>query len=538
MNNKKTVVISILGTTLDKGFNAGRWDRWRPNIALGQYPDLLMSRLELLSSTKHESLSRVVMADLKIVAPETTVRAHDLQLQNPWDFEEVYGALYDFAKNYPFDQDNEEYLVHITTGTHVAQICLFLLVESRLIPAKLLQSEPPARHEANSPGRFGIIDLDLSRYDRLAARFHQEAVGSINFLKSGIETKNKAFNSMMEKMEKVGAQSAAPILLTGPTGAGKSRLAKLLYQLRKERRLVAGEFVEVNCATLRGDAAMSTLFGHKKGAFTGASENRVGLLRQAHQGLLFLDEVGELGLDEQAMLLRAIEEKSFYPLGSDVESHSDFQLVCGTNRNLMRLAAQGRFREDLLARINLWIFNLPGLAERPEDIEPNLDYELAQYSRQSGQQVGFNKEAREKYLRLATGPHGAWRANFRDLAASVMRMSTLAPGGRISVGEVEGEWERLTRQWRELAGEGAEEKTETSPILGRLLQELDLFDRLQLEGVVKVCRRCKTLSEAGRVLFAQSRQNKARTNDADRLRKYLAGFGLCWADLESHSPKG
>jgi len=98
----------------------------------------------------------------------------------------------------------------------------------------------------------------------------------------------------------------------------------------------------VNCATLRGDQALSTLFGHKKGAFTGAIQDRHGLLREADKGMLFLDEVGELGSDEQAMLLRAIEEKLFFPMGSDKEVSSDFQLICGTNRDLQRDAREGR----------------------------------------------------------------------------------------------------------------------------------------------------------------------------------------------------
>ena len=104
---------------------------------------------------------------------------------------------------------------------------------------------------------------------------------------------------------------------------------------------------------------MSALFGHEKGAFTGATTAREGLLRAAHEGMLFLDEIGELGCDEQAMLLRAIEEKKFLPVGADKEASSDFQLIAGTNRELTRAVEEGRFREDLLARINLWTFCLP-----------------------------------------------------------------------------------------------------------------------------------------------------------------------------------
>src|SRR5260370_35375089 len=112
----------------------------------------------------------------------------------------------------------------------------------------------------------------------------------------------------------------------GPTGAGKSLLAKRIYELKKNRRAVEGAFVEVNCATVRGDAAMSALFGHVKGAFTGAQKDRLGLLRVADKEVLFLAEVGELGLDEQAMLLRALEEKTLLPIGADHGCHCKFTL--------------------------------------------------------------------------------------------------------------------------------------------------------------------------------------------------------------------
>src|SRR5262249_53172240 len=143
----------------------------------------------------------------------------------------------------------------------------------------------------------------------------------------------------------------APILLLGPTGAGKSLLARRIYELKQSRRLVKGRFVEVNCATVRGDAAMSALFGHVKGAFTGAMRDRPGLLLSANEGLLFLDEIGELGLDEQAMLLRALEDKRFLPLGSDREAASGFTVIAGTKRRLGELLKDCGFREYPRARI-------------------------------------------------------------------------------------------------------------------------------------------------------------------------------------------
>ncbi len=275
----------------------------------------------------------------------------------------MYAAFLDFATHYPFDTDNEEYLVHITTGTHVAQICWFLLTEARYLPASLLQTGPAAKgssDEAIAAGVCSVIDLDLSRYATLTSRFQREQQQSVSFLKSGIDTRNTTFNQLIDQIERVALRSTAPILLTGPTGAGKSFLAKRIFQLRQSRHPVPGRLMAVNCATLRGDNAMSTLFGHVKGAFTGAQQARTGLLREADGGVLFLDEIAELGLDEQAMLLKAIEEKTFFPFGSDKEVHSDFQLIAGTHRNMQKWVDDGRFREDLYARINMWTFALPG----------------------------------------------------------------------------------------------------------------------------------------------------------------------------------
>ena len=427
---RKHVLIGLLGATLDSGKGSDRWERWRPTVALCQHEDLLIHRFELLYQKKFAGLARTVIDDIATVSPETEVKTREIELADPWDFEEVYGALHDFAAGYQFDIDREEYLIHITTGTHVEQICLFLLTESRYLPAKLIQSSPPSARKRGEPGTYEIIDLDLSRYDRIASRFQQEQKEAASFLKSGIDTRNAAFNRLIEKIEQVAIASRDPLLLMGPTGAGKSRLAKRIYELKRARHQVKGDFIEVNCATIRGDAAMSALFGHVKGAFTGAVNPRPGLLRAADGGILFLDEIGELGPDEQAMLLRALEEKVFLPMGSDREVNSDFQLVAGTNRDLVALVRDGRFREDLMARINLWTFYMPGLRDRIEDIEPNLDYELEQYARRAGKRVTFSKEARDRFLKFAVSHEARWNGNFRDLNGALVRMATLAPGSR------------------------------------------------------------------------------------------------------------
>jgi len=528
MNRKKVVVFSPLGTVLDAGEGEERWSKWRPTVDICQSPQLKIDKIYILSEGRHKALSRRVAEDIKVVSPGTEVVEHVLSFSDPWDLEEVFSALLDFTAAMHFDTDTEDYLVHLTTGTHVMQICLFLLVESRHLPARLLQSSPP-QPERHLPAGVRVIDLDLSRYEKIASRFELKLRDDLSRLKSGIATRNPKFNHLIEELERVAVRTRAPVLLLGPTGSGKSLLARRIYELKKQRGLVTGELVEINCATLRGDTAMSTLFGHQKGAFTGALQDRAGLLKAADGGVLFLDEIGELGLQEQAMLLRALEEKRFLPLGADSEESSDFQLIAASNRDFARLLQKGEFREDLYARINLWTYRLPPLRERAEDIEPNLDYELLRWEQQTGQHVTFSREARERYLQFALSAEALWSANFRDLSASVARMAALAEGGRIGFRQVEREIETLKERWRQGTFSDEEE-------LGKLLPEtqlsqLDLFDRLQLEQVVRFARRCRSLSEAGRLLFSVSRSRRRSANDADRLRKYLARFGLSWEQL-------
>lgn len=538
---EKTVAISLLGTTLDKrGKNAERWEHWRPTISMCQHDDMVIDRLELIYGSHYKELADFVREDLRIVSPETKVNLHELEFSDPWDFESVYGLLMDFARKYPFQLDKERYLIHITTGTHVCQICLYLLTEARYLPGQLIQTSPGSRrHPTDS--RYQIIDLDLSKYDQIASRFQIEKEEGRVYLKGGIQTRNKRFNTMIEQLEHVSIKSSEPILLTGPTGAGKSQLATRIFALRQQRRQVEGSLVQVNCATLRGENAMSALFGHKKGAFTGANNARPGLLKEAHKGLLFLDEIGELGIDEQAMLLRAIEDKRFIPLGADKEEHSDFQLISGTNRDLYKAVQQGKFREDLLARINLWTYQLPSLKERIEDLEPNIEFELENWAQKQKQLISFNKNARQQYLLFASSEKAIWAANFRDLNASIKRMATLAPGGRINEATVQDEIARLQQHWHTY---------QQSPVLAstqlcervldtEVLSKLDVFDRLQLESVLKACNTSQSMAEAGRYLFDKSRLQRKAVNDSQRLRLYLEKFGLKFQTikrlLQTHS---
>lgn len=533
---RRSVIFGFLGTTLDVGLADRRWRRWRPSVSLGALPDFPTHRVELFHPPGSKPLATQVAADMGQLANEWDRKAPDvvlrpLELADPWDFEEVFGALYDFAQAYPFDTSLEDYYVHITTGTHVVQICLFLLCETKIIPAKLLQTMPLGTKSIE--GRAQIIDLDLSRYDRLAARFAKTAAAASADLKLGIATTNRAFNALMAEVEAVASATRDPILLAGATGTGKTSLAGRIVKLKEARGLVkrGAPFIEVNCATITGDGAMSTLFGHVKGAFTGALADRIGLLELADGGVLFLDEVGELGLDEQAMLLRAIEDKTFRPVGGQKVRRSDFQLICGTNRPLRGEVEKGRFREDLLARIDLWEFRLPALRERKEDLEPNVLYELEAFERRTGHRIRFSAEAKQRFLAFAASPAALWRGNFRELGAALTRMATLALGEdkSITTAIVDRETERLARAW-EARGSETHDGKASQPAVDRIAaligtakaEAMSLFDKLQLASVLEVCARSRSLAAAGRTLFG----DESAANATDRVRKFLLRHGV------------
>lgn len=571
--NNKTAVIGFLGTTLDNGFNDKRWQRWRPTVSLGMHDELLVDELHILYSKRDKQLFKIIKDDMAQVSPNTTVIGHHVALISPWDFADVYAELYDFAALFDF-QDNTDYLLHLTTGTHVAQICWFLLVEAGFIPADLIQTSPcPRPDQADPQGRYQVIDLDVSRYDGLRERFEAEKQQHWQTLQANLVTQNAAYQKLISDIEKVATRSTAPILLMGATGAGKSQLAGQIYALKKAKasstqgKNTLEQFVEVNCATLRGDTAMSVLFGHVKGAFTGAATSRDGLLKSADGGLLFLDEIGELGLDEQAMLLTALEEQRFYPLGSDAPISVSFQLMAGTNKDLRQAVANGEFRADLFARLNTWTFFLPSLKDRLEDLPANIDYELARLGSEQQQHYRFAPEARQRYESFAMSQDATWQGNFRDLTASMIRLTTLAESKVIRNDDVQAEVERLTHLWElpdsldglnrlgsdskcnnanknGLSNNGSDSVLNSDTIeqgshniLRRYLDEdvlttIDPFDAVQLAYVIEVCINHKNQAAAGRYLYANSRDKLKSPNDSDRLRKYLMKFGLRFDELK------
>jgi transcriptional regulatory protein RtcR len=420
--------------------------------------------------------------------------------------------------------------VHITTGTHVQQICLFLLTEARYLPGKLLQTSPPTPANSGEPGELRVIDLDLASYRQIAERVQAARSEGLSFLKAGIATRNAGFNALIEQIERVATATRSPILLTGPTGAGKTRSPE---GSSSSSRPATRSRRPLRRAQLRHPARRRGDVGHvrphpRRLHRGGARAARRAAQRRRRRALPRRDRRARpRRAGDAAARARG---HAFLPVGSDREVSSDFQLIAGTNRDLRAAVRAGRFRDDLLARIDLWTFRMPSLRERPEDIEPNLDYELERYAQRHGRRVTFGRTARAQFLRFAVGPDARWPGNFRDFAAAIERMATLAPGAQISGAEVDAELSRLQAAWSE--GQVDDDDALLRRFLGPEVAELDRFDRVQLADVLRVCHEARSLSDAGRLLFAASRERRSSHNDADRLRKYLQKFAITWTDLQ------
>lgn len=218
------------------------------------------------------------------------------------------------------------------------------------------------------------------------------------------------------------------VLIRGASGTGKEFVAQQVHALSGRAQ---APFIAVDCGALPRELAASELFGHVKGAFTGATENKTGMFAAANHGTLFLDEVGNLSPDVQRLLLRALQEKRYRPVGGKEEVKTDIRLVAATNEDLEKAIAEGRFREDLFHRLNEFPLQVPLLAECPEDILPLADFMLEAANRELKKDVkGFDRETQKRLKEYS------WPGNIRELRMVVRRATLLAKDNWITAGDV------------------------------------------------------------------------------------------------------
>ena len=275
--------------------------------------------------------------------------------------------------------------------------------------------------------RLAVSIKNALRFDALeeeVRRLSKKATGTLGF--KDIVTRSEVMERVIRLGERA-AKSSIPVLIEGESGVGKELIARAI-QGASDRR--GKPFVTVNCGALPENLVESILFGHEKGAFTGASDKHAGKFVEANGGTLFLDEVGELPLDMQVKLLRAIQEGEVDPVGARRPVKVDIRLVSATNRNLIDLVKQGRFREDLYYRLNVFPITLPPLRARKDDVVEIARRFAARFAAEEGKRIrGLSAEAAALLVRYD------WPGNVRQLENAVFRAVVLADGDELTLAE-------------------------------------------------------------------------------------------------------
>jgi len=243
---------------------------------------------------------------------------------------------------------------------------------------------------------------------------------------NNIITQSKKFNSILRKVDKV-ANAKTSVLITGESGTGKELLARAIHNISNRSQYT---MVKVNCAALPAELIESELFGHEKGAFTGAHTARKGRFELAHKGSLFLDEIGEMPMALQAKLLRVIQEGEFERLGSEKTQRVDVRLIAATNKDLQLAIDKGDFREDLFYRLNVFPIQIPPLRERKEDIPLLVKYFLQKYEPIVGKRIdSVSTQVMDKLMRYN------WPGNIRELENVVERSMIISQGKSLQLND-------------------------------------------------------------------------------------------------------
>ncbi len=271
-----------------------------------------------------------------------------------------------------------------------------------------------------------VLGVDLLDRGAPKVEIHHELRRRLTRLalqrQAGILGRSRRIQEVVETILQIGPTDI-PVLVTGPSGAGKELVARALYMVSRRREQA---FVALNVGALAETVLESELFGHEKGAFTGAATRKVGVFEHADGGTLFLDEVGEMSAGMQVRLLRALESGEITPVGSMRSRRVDVRIIAATNRRLEDAVRRGTFREDLYYRLKVVLVELPSLAERREDLHELISHFLAESARQYGTRVQSIADGALRALQ-----DYAWPGNVRELRNVVFRMAVLARGPRL-----------------------------------------------------------------------------------------------------------
>ena len=342
------------------------------------------------------------------------VHVLDINLDDPTNYQEIFRGLRVHLHNIIEGFASANFFVAVASGTPHMHACWVLLTASGEIPARILHVRPPHFVTKERPL---VSEVDLSSREFPTVRFQDGPipVEEIDVDSVRVQLGIVGDHSAMQRSLEMGAMlapSQAPVLILGETGTGKELFARYIHRVSGRPREA---FVAVNCAAIPENLVESLLFGHKKGAFTGAINNHVGKFDVADKGTLFLDELGELPMPAQAKLLRVLQDGLVEPVGQTKAHKVDVRIVGATNRNLRKLVRQGKFREDLFYRLNVGEIKLPPLRERRSDI-PKLALHILDRLNSS-----LRRPKRLSAEALSRLQSHNWAGNVRDLENVIER---------------------------------------------------------------------------------------------------------------------
>jgi len=322
------------------------------------------------------------------------------------------------------------------------------------------------------------------------------------------ESRNEQFLQVLQMAQKA-AQSDANILIVGESGVGKEMIAKYIHECSSR---IDSPFIPVNCSALSENLLESELFGHQKGAFTGAIDSREGVFETSHNGTLFLDEIGDISLSTQVKLLRSLETKTVQRIGSNKLMDIDFRLVCATNKDLEQEIKAGNFREDFYYRINTITLEVPPLRSRAEDLEMFIEYFIDKYSSSLNKEIRCIDEDVKAFLLSHT-----YSGNIREMKNIIERLVVLSENGRISKQHLPKIRESKAQDHDRVENDGNSVEQSMKQLHVDDLKPLkEVRKELEAEYIKQALLLCKfNVSEAARKLDLSRRQMYNKMNEYD-----------------------